>query len=86
MMRIGRIVIGVAGLGLAALLCAPLAVVVWVCFVDPPGRDPLVSLFFIGGYSFSGWQLWVVLAVLASLGGAIFVFAIYALISKKDDT
>lgn len=85
MMRIGRIVIAVAILGLAALLCAPLAVVLWVTFVKAAGSMDFISISIDSGYSLSGWQMWVVLGVLASLGGAIFVFSIFALIPKNDD-
>ena len=83
-MRIIRIAIGIAGIGLAALLCTPLAGLVWVTYVKPNGHTDFI--FSDGSHAISGWQMWVLLAVLASFGGAIFVFSIYALISKKDDT
>ena len=86
MIKIGRIIISLVGLAFAVLLCAPLAVAVWVTFVNPPSHVSMLSSVSVGSYSFSGWQTWVVLGVLASLGGAIFVFSIYALTAKKDDT
>lgn len=86
MMRIGRIVIAVAGLGLAALLCAPLAVVLWVTFVKAAGSLDFISVSFDSGHSLSGWPMWVVLTALASFGIGIFIFSIYALAAKRDDT
>ncbi len=83
-MRIGKIIIGVAGMVLAVLLFAPLVVTVWLTYVNPMGHGDL--MFSDGSHVMSGWQMWVVLAVLASLGGGIGVFSIYALTSKKDDT
>ena len=83
-MRIIRIVIGIAGIGLAALLCTPLAGLVWVTYVKPNGHTDF--MFSDGSHTISGWQMWMLLTVLASLGGAILGFSIYALISKKDDT
>ena len=85
MMRIGKIIIGVAGIGLAVLLCAPLAITVWATtYFNPIGSGELRLS--DGSGALSGWQMWLFVAVLASFGGGIFVFSIYALISKKDDT
>ncbi|GDY20209.1 hypothetical protein LBMAG56_15540 [Verrucomicrobiota bacterium] len=84
-MRLGKLIIGVAGPGLAALLCAPLAVVLWVTFVKAAGPTDFIFSF-DSGHSLSGWQMWVVLTMLASFGIGIFIFSIYALAAKRDDT
>lgn len=79
-MRIFRIIGGIVSLVVGGLLCFPAGVLGWTLFSHH--TDTILS---IGTVSFSGWQMWGVVAGLACIGLFCVVFGFY-LISTKESS
>jgi hypothetical protein len=94
-MRIVTFISGLLSLGGAVLLAIPVISLVWHGFLgarssSQPGSLPRSQsrtdfILSIGSWTFSGWEMWLVVAGLAILALLLFVFGVYALSARRTD-
>ena len=81
-MRVGRILAGVAGLGVGLYLLVPLVVVAWSALA--PGHEERFVSVSVPGRELTGWQVWALVSLLALVGLGLGTAGVWALRSRKS--
>jgi hypothetical protein len=84
-----RILIGIVFVLAGILLMVPLFMILWATFADKfhsgagNGTVYIAAKIYIGGFTFSGFQMWLVLGVMAMTGLTLLIAGIYLMTAKK---
>jgi hypothetical protein len=84
-----RILIGMVFVLTGLLLLAPVLMLVWATFAykvqSGSGHETFYTYtkLFIGGFSFTGFQMWLVLGILALTGFTLLMAGVYVMTAKK---
>ena len=85
-MRVFEIIGGILSLGLAVLLCVPVATVGWAAFSSLTSGASVHADFILsfGTLRVDGWQMWLLLVGLALVAAVLAMLGIYVLSSRED--
>jgi len=88
-MQVIRILIGMVFVLAGILLLAPLFMILWATFAEKfqsgagNGTVYINAKIYIGSFTFTGFQMWLVLGVLAMTGFTLLIAGLYLMTAKK---